>query len=106
MTGLDFLTAIEKASLDLPIRIFTTGRNPNLYRPHAVSFCNLTLDDGDEIAPETFARLGGCDVSIVADEMSDEIRAIAKALIPVRPKHLAVCAGNTLASWAPARGWK
>ena len=105
MTGLDYLAALEKASLDLPIRIFTKGRNPNFYRPHAVSFCNLTIEDGDEISPDAFVRLGGCDVSIVDDEMSEEIRTIAKALIPNRPRHLVVCAGNTLASWAPHRGW-
>lgn len=106
MTGLDFLSAISGAGIDLPVRILLTGRNPNFYRPHALSFCNLTLDDGDEAAPETFELLGGFDVSIVADEMSDRIREIAKAVLPSRPRHLVVCAGDTFSSWAPGRGWK
>lgn len=106
MTGLDFLDAIEKASIDLPIRIFTDGRHPNLYRPHAISFCNVTIDDGDEIRPETFARFSGLDVSVIADEMTDEIRSIAKALMPIKPRHLMICTGGTMASWAPHRGWK
>ena len=94
MTGLDFFSAIYRQGIDLPVRIFLDGKHPNFYRPNS-----LTL-------PERFDLLNGFDVSIVADRMSDEIRELAKAIMPARPRHLVVCAGDTLASWAPARGWK
>jgi hypothetical protein len=106
MTGLDFFSAIYRKGVNLPIRIFTDGKHPNLYREHALSFCNLTLDHDDELTPDNFTLLENMDVSIVAPEMSDKVREITKALIPVRPKHIAVVAGNTFASWAPGRGWK
>ncbi len=106
MTGLDFFSAIYRGGVDLPVRIYTEGIHANFYRPHALTFCNLTLEEGDEIAPERFELLNGFDVSIVADEMTDEIRALAKAIIPNKPRHLMVCAGDTLASWAAHRGWK
>ena len=106
MTGLDFFSAIYRQGIDLPVRIFLDGKHPNFYRPHALTFCDLTLEEGDEISPVRFDLLNGFDVSIVADRMSDEIRELAKAIMPARPRHLVVCAGDTLASWAPARGWK
>ena len=106
MTGLDFFSAIYRQGIDLPVRIFLGGNHPNFYRPHALNFCNLTLEDGDEIAPNRFDLLNGFDVSIVADGLTDEIRELAKAIIPSKPRHLVVCAGDTLASWAPGRGWK
>lgn len=106
MTGLDFFTAIYRQGVDLPIRIFTAGKHDNFYRPHSLSFCDLTLEDGDEIAALKFELLDGLDVSIVADQMTDQIRELAKAVIPARPRHLVVCAGDTFASWAPGRSWK
>ena len=105
MTGLDFFSAIYRQGVDLPVRIFTEGNNPNFYRPDALTFCNLTLEDGDEIDPGSFDLLTGFDVSIVADKMTDQIRDLARAIIPSKPKHLAVIAGETFASWAPHRGW-
>ena len=106
MTGMDFFSAIYRHGIDLPVRIFTEGSNPNFYRPNALTFCNLTLEDGDEIEQGRFDLLNGFDVSIVADQMTDQIRDLAKAIIPSKPKHLVVCAGDTFASWAPHRGWK
>lgn len=106
MTGLDFFSAIYRGGVDLPIRIFVDGIHANFYRPGDLSFCNLTLEDGDEIAPGRFDLLNGFDVSIVADQMTDQIRELAKAIIPARPRHLVVCAGDTFASWAAGRGWK
>jgi len=106
MKGLDYFNALENSGVELPVRIFLDGTHPNIYRPHKVGFCDLTLEDGDEITPKQFERLGHFDVTIVADETATEVRDLTKALISVRPKHLCVMAGDTFASWAPDRGWK
>jgi hypothetical protein len=105
MTGMDFFSALENYGVELPVRIFTDGKHPNFYRPNRLGFCDLTLEDGDEITPKQFERLGCFDVTIMADAMDERIRELTKALIAVRPKHLAVMAGNTFCSWAPDRGW-
>ena len=106
MTGLDFFSAIYRGGIDLPVRIFLDGNHPNLFRKYGLTFCNLALEDGDEISPGKFDLLEGFDVSIVADEMSEQVRDLAKALISSRPRHLVVCAGDTFISWAKHRGWK
>lgn len=106
MTGLDFFSAIYRQGVDLPVRLFLDGDHTNFYRPHGLTFCNLTLEEGDEIQPGKFDLLEGFDVSIVADKAGDKVRDLAKALIASRPRHLVVCAGDTFASWAPHRGWK
>lgn len=106
MTGMEFFTAIYRGGIDLPVRIFTDGVHPNYYRPHGLSFCDLALEDGDEISVGKFDLLEGMDVSIVADSACDKVRELAKALMASRPRHLVVCAGDTFASWAPHRGWK
>lgn len=105
MTGADFFSAIYRGGVDLPIRIYFGGINPNIYRPHALCFCNLTLDDDEEIHPEKFALLEGFDVSIVTNILDDKTRELTRALMAVRPKHLMICAGDRLLSWAPRRGW-
>ncbi len=106
MTGLDFFSAIYRQGVDLPVRIFFDEAPANFYRPHGLTFCNLALEEGDEIAPGKFDLLEGFDVSIVADKSCDKVRDLAKALIASRPRHLVVCTGDTFASWAPHRGWK
>jgi hypothetical protein len=106
MTGLEFFSAIYRQGVDLPIRIFLDGKHSNFFRPNALTFCNLALEDGDEIQPGKFDLLQGFDVSIVADKAGDKVRELAKAIIASRPRHLVVCAGDTFASWAPHRGWK
>ena len=106
MTGADFFAAIYRGGVDLPVRIYFSGIHPNIYRPHALSFCSLTLDEDESITTEKFSPLEGFDVSIMADRFDDQARELAKVLIAVRPRHLVVCAGNDLHSWAPARGWK
>lgn len=105
MTGLDFFSAIYRKGIDLPIRIFFGESLPNFYRPDAVCFCNLSIESEDEITAGKFDLLEGFDVSIVAD-MDDKTRALAKAIIPSRPRHLVVCDGKDMLSWAPGRGWK
>lgn len=106
MTGQDFFSAIYKGGVDLPVRVFFGGTHPNIYRPHALCFCNLTLDEDEEIIPEKFALLEGFDVSIVTDRLDDKTRELTKAIAACRPKHLMVCATDKLLSWAPGRGWK
>ncbi len=105
MTGIDFFSAIYRQGVDLPVRIFLDSSPPNLYRKHGLTFCNLALEEGDEVAAGKFDLLEGFDVSIVADTACDKVRALTKALIASRPRHLVVCAGQTFASWAPHRGW-
>lgn len=106
MKGLDYFNALENAGVELPVRIFFDGTHPNIYRPHKVGFCDLTLEDGDEISAKRFERMGCFDVTIIADETAEQVRELTKALIAVRPKHLCVMAGQTFASWAPDRGWQ
>ncbi len=106
MKGLDYFNALENSGVELPVRIFLDGTHPNIYRPHAIGFCDLTLEEGEEITPRLFERLGCYDVSIVSDEMTGIVRDVTKALLAVRPKHLCVAVGDTFASWAPHRGWK
>ena len=106
MKGIDYFNALENSGVELPVRIFIDGTHPNFYRPHKIGFCDLTLEDGDEITSRLFERLVCFDVSIVANEMTDQVRDLTKALIAARPKHLCVIAGETFASWAPNRGWK
>lgn len=105
MTGMDFFSTIYRSGVDLPIRIFMDGIHPNYYRPHALSFCDLALEDDEEI-PADMSLLEGFDVSIVADELGDKVRELTKAVIAGRPRHLAICSGGNLLSWAPGRGWK
>lgn len=105
MKGFDFFIACYRNGADLPVRIYADSKAPmNFYRPHAVCFINLELDD--EQKPEHIALLNGMDVSIIADELSDKVRELTKSIIAIRPKHLAVCAGDKLLSWAGHRGWK
>ena len=106
MTGMDFFSAIYRQGIDFSIRIFMEGKHPNFYRPNALTFCDLTIEEDDEVSPGRFDLLNGFDVSIVHYQMTDQIRDLAKAIIPANPKHLVVCAGDTFASWAPHRGWK
>jgi hypothetical protein len=106
MKGMDYFAALRKNVIVLPVRVFIDGSAPNLYRPNALSFCNLTLEEDDEITPEAFKHLEGYDVSLIADGITERVREVAKAVIPVNPCHLVVAAGDTLASWAPHRGWK
>ena len=106
MTGMDFFSAIYRQGIDLPIRIFLEGKHHNFYRPNALTFCDLTIEEGDEVSPDRFDLLNWFDVSIVHDQMTDQIRDLAKAIIQAKPKHLVVCAGDTFVSWAPHRGWK
>jgi hypothetical protein len=105
MTGLDFFSVIYRQGVNLPIRIFTEGNHTNIYREEGLCFCNLGLESEDEIHPGKFDLLEGMDVSIIS-EMDDRARELAKALIHSRPKHLTVCDGENLLSWAPHRGWK
>ena len=105
MTGLDFFSTIYRSGVDLPIRIFMDGIHANFYRPHALSFCDLALEDEEEI-PSDMSLLEGFDVSIIADELGDKVRELTKAVIAGRPRHLAVCCGEKLMSWSGHRGWK
>lgn len=106
MIGSDFFTALYKRSVDLPVRVFFGGTHPNIYRPNAISFCDLTIEDDEEIKPENFVLLEGFDVSIIAERLDDKARELTKAISACRPKHLVVCSGDKLLSWAPGRGWK
>jgi hypothetical protein len=106
MKGFDYFNALESSGVELPIRIFVEGVHPNLYRPHKVGFCDVTVEDGDEITPRTFERFGCFDVSIVAGEMTEQVRELTKSLLSARPKHLCIAVGETFASWSPDRGWK
>lgn len=106
MKGLDFFMACYRKGVDLPVRIFTDDKAPaNFYRPNSICFINL---EADEESPkhEILALMNGMDVSIVCDKLGDEVRELTKALIAVRPKHLMVCDGENLMSWAAHRGWK
>lgn len=105
MRGMDYFTALEKAHVELPIRISVDRGAPNLFSPNRLCFCNLTIDDEEEITPQTFVRLDGFCVHVVGDLMTETIRRLTKALIKVRPKLLVVVAGDTFTSWAPDRGW-
>lgn len=106
MKGFDFFMACYRKGVNLPVRIYADSKAPmNFYRPNAVCFINIEADD-EELQHELLALMNGMDVSIVGDAMSDEIRTLTKALLPVRPGHLVVMAGDTFASWAPHRGWK
>jgi hypothetical protein len=105
MTGLDFFTAIYRQGLDLPIRITFGDAVDNFYRSWALSFCNLTIEEDEEI-PDDMSLLYGYDVSIVVDSLDDRARLLTKAAIAGRPRHLVVASGNQLMSWAPHRGWK
>lgn len=106
MKGLDFFMACYRKGVDLPVRIFADSKAPaNFYRPHAVTFINLEADEESPMH-ETLALMNGMDVSIVCDKLGDEVRELTKALIAVRPRHLMVCDGENLMSWAAHRGWK
>lgn len=105
MTGLDFFSAIYRQGIDLPIRIFFGESHANFYRPYAVCFCNLSIEAEDEIAAGKFDLLEGFDVSIIS-AMDEKARALAKAIIQAKPRHLVVCDGKDMLSWAPGRGWK
>jgi len=105
MTGFDFFMACYRKGIDLPVRIFADEKAPiNFYRPHSVCFINIEISEDEN--PEPLDLLDGMDVSIIAEQAGERIRELAKAIIQSRPRHLAVLAGDTFASWAPHRGWK
>lgn len=106
MTGLDFLSALQAKGIDLPIRVFIGQPVPNMYRPDRLSFCNLSIDDEEEITPESVPFLCGKSVYLMADEVSEKVRSITKTLQSVEPSLLVVNAGDVLTSWAHGRGWK
>jgi len=106
MTGLDFLGALQRNNIDLPIRVFVGETVPNYYRPNALSFCNLSIDEDEEITPEAVAFLCGKHVSIVHSEPTSRVRELAKVLVSVEPQCLVVAAGNVFTSWSHGRGWK
>lgn len=105
MTGLDFFTAIYRQGVDVPIRITFGAPVVNFYRPEYLNFCNLTIEDDEEI-PTDMSLLNGYDVSIVVDSLDDRARLLTKAAMAGRPRHLVVASGNQLMSWSPNRGWK
>lgn len=106
MKGFDFFMACYKQGVNLPVRIFADQKAPaNFYRPHGLCFINLEADD-EQPRKEIIALLNGFDVSIIANDLNDRVRNLAKSLIAVRPKHLVVCDGKQLMSWASHRGWK
>lgn len=106
MTGLDFLGALQAKQIDLPIRVFVSS-DPmrNLYRPYALSFANLTIDEDEEITPESIPFLCGKVVYLVGDEVTEKVRSLAKTLVAVEPELLVVAAGETFTSWKHGRGW-
>lgn len=106
MNGLDFFGALQAKGIDLPIRLFIGDPVPNYYRPDALSFCNLTIDDEEEITAQSVPFLCGKSVYLLADEASDRVRSIAKTLMSVEPALLVVKAGDVLTSWSHGRGWK
>ena len=106
MTGLDFLGALQAKGIDLPIRIFIGEPVTNYYRPNALTFCNLSIDDDEEITPESVPFICGKSVYLMADEVSEKVRSITKTLVAVEPSLLVVKAGEVLTSWSHGRGWK
>ena len=77
----------------------------NMYRPGAVSFCDLSVSDDEELTPESLAFLCGKSVYVLGDEPTDTIRKITKTLMVVEPSLLVVAAGDTFTSWTQKRGW-
>ena len=105
MKGMDFFTAIYLDGKELPIRIFFNQLITNVYRDEALCFCDLSLDDEEDI-PDNMALIAGFDVSIIADRITDRVRDLAKSAVNARPRHLVILAGDVFTSWAPHRGWK
>ena len=105
MKGFDFFMACYRKGVDLPVRIFADCKaSMNFYRPDALCFINLEADEDQK--PEHLSLMNGMDVSILADEAGEHVRELTKTLIPFKPRHLVVLAGDTFVSWAPHRGWK
>ena len=106
MTGLDFIGALQANQIDLPIRVFVSGEPMcNLYRPDALSFANLTIDEDEDVSPESLAFLCGKTVYIVGDEATDKIRTLTKTIKAVEPGLLVVAAGEVFTTWTHGRGW-
>lgn len=105
MIGLDFLQALSSNGVELPVRVFIGKPVTNLYRPNRLSFCNLSIDDDEEITPESIALLCGKSVYLLHDEASDRVRELTKTIKAVEPSLLVVAAGSVLTSWAHGRGW-
>ena len=106
MTGLDFIGALQANQIDLPIRVFVSGEPMrNLYRPDALSFANVTIDEDEDVSPESLAFLCGKTVYIVGDEATDKIRSLTKTIKAVEPGLLVVAAGEVFTTWKHGRGW-
>ena len=106
MTGLDFLGALQAKQIDLPIRVFVSSEPMrNLYRPDAVSFCDLTVDEDEEVTPESVPFLCGKVVYLMGEKVTDKVRSLAKTLVTVEPELLVVAAGETFTTWKHGRGW-
>ena len=106
MTGLDFIGALQANQIDLPIRVSISDIPArNLYRPDALSFADLTIDEDEDVSPESLAFLCGKTVYIVGDEATDKIRSLTKTIKAVEPGLLVVAAGDVFTSWTHGRGW-
>lgn len=105
MTGFDFFQALQRHHVDLPVRIYIDTPVMNLYRPGALSFCDISIDADEELTPESLAFLCGRSVYVIGEEPTDTIRKLTKTLMVVDPSLLVVAAGNTFTSWTHDRGW-
>ena len=87
------------------MRIYIDTPVMNLYRPGALSFCDISIDADEELTPESLAFLCGRSVYVIGEEPTDTIRKLTKTLMVVDPSLLVVAAGNTFTSWTHDRGW-
>lgn len=105
MTGLDFLQAIHANNVDLPVRVFIEKPVTNFYNPNRLCFCNLSIDEDEEVTPESLALLCGKAVYVVHDEATERVRELAKTIKRTEPAMLTVVAGDVFVSWTHQRGW-
>ena len=105
MTGLDFLQALHANGVDLPVRVFFEKPVTNLYNPNRLCFCNLSIEDDEEVTPNALALLCGKNVYVVHDEATKRVRDVTKVIKAVEPWMLTVVAGNVFTSWTHQRGW-
>jgi hypothetical protein len=109
--GMDFLLAIRKGGMK-PSRCVRVYLDENRPRPAIFSDLPLAFEvcvkPGDDIARLDFRGLVGLSVFVVAQSLTNRLRALLKSIVHAKPEFLcgSVADQPVMFGWHPKRGWE